>query len=515
MSELDSTKPYVLPEPNFAAYEAKKQWETYWTQKGQPWRTEPEIGAERQKYLEVQRRVEFYAAQCIYPFKDVELSRADVEWLLATHNGGCGPVFWNEDQSTHRGLDLRGAILRNVDLQDLPLAYLHGGIDLNIRWDATEEHRNAAAIHLEGAKLNGTHLEEANLIETHLENAHLWNTHLEKAQLNDANFHGATLWVTHLEGANLCRAKFLTDLHHVSLDNASINGANLEGSSIKVSSLVGATLRGSNLKGAEILASSLESADISGAELENTDLSRLNLEGVNLEQTYLGKAHLRRASFDHNTNFEGARFSDEKGIGPQVGDVHWGDVDLTVVEWSVVKMLKDEDDALNPTAYDGARKDRNTRMKEYQVAVRAYRQLAVVLRNQGLNEDAARFAYRAQLMQRKVYKYQGKNWQFLGSFFLDLLSGYGYIWKRSLLAYLIVILVFATAYFFIGLKLGPVLSPLGSLVFSMTSFHGRGFFPGGISLDDPLTVVAAIEAFVGLLIEVTFIATLTQRLFGK
>ena len=56
---------------------------------------------------------------------------------------------------------------------------------------------------------------------------------------------------------------------------------------------------------------------------------------------------------------------------------------------------------------------------------------------------------------------------------------------------------------------------LGSVVFSMTSFHGRGFFPGGITLDDPLTVLAAFEAFVGLLIEVTFIATLTQRLFGK
>jgi len=41
----------------------------------------------------------------------------------------------------------------------------------------------------------------------------------------------------------------------------------------------------------------------------------------------------------------------------------------------------------------------------------------------------------------------------------------------------------------------------------MTSFHGRGFFPGGIQLDDPLTVLAALEAFVGPLIEVTFIAT--------
>jgi hypothetical protein len=63
--------------------------------------------------------------------------------------------------------------------------------------------------------------------------------------------------------------------------------------------------------------------------------------------------------------------------------------------------------------------------------------------------------------------------------------------------------------------LGPVLSPLSSIVFTMTSFHGRGFFPGGIGLNDPLTVFAALEAFMGLLIEVSFIATVTQRLFGK
>ena len=47
------------------------------------------------------------------------------------------------------------------------------------------------------------------------------------------------------------------------------------------------------------------------------------------------------------------------------------------------------------------------------------------------------------------------------------------------------------------------------------SFHGRGFFPGGIALDHPLTVLAAFEALVGLLIEFTCIAALTQRLFGK
>jgi hypothetical protein len=57
---------------------------------------------------------------------------------------------------------------------------------------------------------------------------------------------------------------------------------------------------------------------------------------------------------------------------------------------------------------------------------------------------------------------------------------------------------------------------LEAVVFSMTSFHGRGFSPGqNITLGNPLAVLAAAEAFVGLLIEVTFIATFTQRIFGK
>lgn len=90
----------------------------------------------------------------------------------------------------------------------------------------------------------------------------------------------------------------------------------------------------------------------------------------------------------------------------------------------------------------------------------------------------------------------------------------GFALGSLFLAYLIVILAFATTYFILGCTVGPALSPLGSVVFSMTSFHGRGFFPGGITLDDPLTVLASLEAFIGLLIEVTFIATLTRHLFG-
>ncbi len=75
---------------------------------------------------------------------------------------------------------------------------------------------------------------------------------------------------------------------------------------------------------------------------------------------------------------------------------------------------------------------------------------------------------------------------------------------------------FAIAYYLLGPVAKLSLSPLDAIIFSLTSFHGRGFSPReNIGLSNPLTILAAIEAFVGLIIEVTLIATLAQRFFGK
>jgi len=98
--------------------------------------------------------------------------------------------------------------------------------------------------------------------------------------------------------------------------------------------------------------------------------------------------------------------------------------------------------------------------------------------------------------------------------FLDILAGYGYKTWRSFLAYLIVITSFAIAYFIIG----HVPAVPDAVVFSLTSFHGRGVFPGlgnATSLHHPVVVLAAIEAVVGLFIGISFIATFMQWFFGK
>ena len=66
-------------------------------------------------------------------------------------------------------------------------------------------------------------------------------------------------------------------------------------------------------------------------------------------------------------------------------------------------------------------------------------------------------------------------------------------------------------YYFAGHNLGW----MESFVISMSAFHGRGFFPGTFSPGDPIALVGAFEALIGLIIEITLIVTLTQRLFSK
>src|SRR5215467_12249519 len=102
-----------------------------------------------------------------------------------------------------------------------------------------------------------------------------------------------------------------------------------------------------------------------------------------------------------------------------------------------------------------------------------------------------------------------------GSFLFDLIAGYGYRPLRSLIAYVFIIYLFAGAYLINAQFAAPHLTWDESLVLSISSFHGRGFFSSGISLGDTLARLAAGEAIIGLLIEITFIATFTQRFFAR
>lgn len=495
----------TLPRP---APDDREEWKKYWTTQGQPWRTEPEIDEEQQKYLAARRAIQPDIEQGIYPVKDIKLNRADVEWLLATHENGRGPVDWNiEGQKGRRGIDVRGADLRQANLYGLPLACMNGGLT-NEEWlEATEEQREMAAVHLEGAHLDRASLERANLVGAHLEGAGLSGAHLE----GDDFFNGAVLSYAHLEWANLIRANlrratlFMAHLEGADLISARCEEANLNGAHLEGANLLNANLQGTRLRNAH-----LNSKDVSPTDLERVRKWRPSWRTQDFPAT-LPSTNLWLVSFDAATQLDGIVLGDEKLGWVSLADIRWGGANLAVVDWTALKVLGDE---------QKARKLKGRQLRGYRTAVRAYRQLASVLHDQGLSEEADRFVYRAQLLQRVILRRQRKFLKYLGSWLLWLIAGYGYRPLRSLLLYLILICGFATAYFFLGPTVGVPLSPLGAIVFSITSFHGRGFFPGGspghsITLDDPLTVVAASEAVLGLLIEISFIATFTQRFFSR
>jgi uncharacterized protein YjbI with pentapeptide repeats len=448
----EQTQEHVQP-PRRPAPDDHDAWRAYWKEQGQPWRTEPEIDLKRQEELSKHRAIVPDVEKGIYPFKGMRLSRADVEWLLATHESGRGPVDWSdESQGSRNGLDLRGTDMRHIDLQQLPLTRLRCGLTHDEQLWATEAQCAMARAHMENVFLNGAQLQGANL----------HNVLLAKSQLVGCQLECADLSFADLQEANLMQGQF----------------------------------KQAHLKGAR-----LQEASLYKAQLEETKLYEAKLNGANLGDVKL---------------------STQSQMGPLLADAQWTEVNLARVDWSQGKILGDEQLA-RQRKINGTSKTKVQRLSEYESAVRANRQFTVALQTQGLNEYASHFAYRAQVLQRRVFWFQMLQSEaklrqrgralgaWLFSWFLFLLAGYGYKPGRSFLAYLLMIGTFMAFY----LLLNPHLAWYEAIVVSMTAFHGRGFSPSTFSPGDPLSIASAVEAFVGLIIEVTFIATLTRRFFGQ
>lgn len=502
-----------------------EEWRAHWQAKDFPWRTEAEISSERQEELKLRLQIVPDVEQGRYPFKELELSRADVEWLVAKY----------DDALNYKGkkLDLRGAKLCNVDLSELPLTGMLGGIGWYQGMLATSAQREAAAIHLEKADLTGAHLEEADLSYAYLEEAILKKAHLEKAILVDihlkgANLEEACLVEAMLAGACLDEAQLIradlkkafctamhaenalfwyADLERADFWKAHLNEADFYHANLKRSNLFEAYFRGAKLDGAH-----LEDATLFSVYMEHSDLSNAHLERTDLHSAHLECACLNGAFFDSGTQLYGASLGNETLGYVSLADVRWGDLNLTVLNWSEIPMLGDERYA-RFLKQNGNNKQ--GQVEAYETAVRANRQLAVALENQGLNEDAARFALRACNLQRQLYWKRRNFLRYFGSAMLALLAGYGYRMWHILVAYLFIVSLCAVAYFVTGMHYEPHLTLLEAVLISITAFHGRVFSEPFLQPGEPQLWVTAFEAVAGLVIEGVFIAMLTQKFFGK
>jgi len=415
-----------------------------------------------------------------------------------------------------------------------------------------------SALHLEGAILSEAHLEDAfldsatlegtDLREAHLEGASLVCTVLTRADLSGAQLERANLTSAHLQEAALTDAW----LQEAILERAQLQKASLDSAMLWKAQLNWAQVQEADLSFAILREASLIYAHLRKASLYNTYLWKASLRNTYLQETILKRAKLEEAdldgaTLDSKTTLAGAfiladgdarpllaRMFRRPRYGPALGDLHWGDFDLvqlTQMEgWEALRRLGDERH-LSWRSNAGAHRD----------AVRAYRQVAQRLRDQGYSDIADRLTDRAQVLQRKLYfRLMLEDWdwrrpwrllrlpgdlvRWLFSGFLALLAGYGYHPGRSVFWYLATITGFTVLYMQatqgwipFGLPAPSQLAPLPwyeSLILSVSSFHGRGFFQPLESLGDPVAALAAIEAVLGLLIEISFIATFTQRFFG-
>ena len=342
---------------------------------------------------------------------------------------------------------------------------------------------------------------------------HLSSLHLEGVNLGGAQLQGAYLGQAQLQGADLSWVQLQrADLTWAQLQRAILTWAQLEGAILGQAQLQGAILSGAQLEGANLRAAQLEGAYLGQAQLQGADLGNATLDG----KTTLANATILAPNDERPLL---ARLFRRPRYGPALGDLHWGNFDLVqltqLIGWEDLRRLADERDL-------GWREISYT----HRNAVRAYRQVAQRLRDQGFSDIADRLADRSQVLQRKLlFRLMLEDWRhpwrlpgdlvrWLFSWFLALLAGYGYHPGRSVFWYLATIVGFAFAYYQLGPAAGHAFQPDGAVVFSLTSFHGRGFFPGGLDVESIVTKLAAIEAVIGLLIEISFIATFTQRFFG-
>jgi uncharacterized protein YjbI with pentapeptide repeats len=443
------------------------------------------------------------------PFAGQSLTGAEVFWLavqvLAGPQENTAAAERRLQQATASpllrvsldlsGVDLRGAVLSG--------AHLEGAILGRVR--------------LGGATLAVAHLEGAYLGDADLSGTFLDRACLERCYLGNAHLSGASLWAANLQGASLYAADLRDAIvHYADLRDTDLRSAHLDRADLSEVRLQGANLTQASLRGASLYEAQLEGAVLSKADLLETDLRRTAFDNF----SRLNGAHLDRAVIDQSSFIE---------------------TNLAVIDWPELKRLGDETLArqrrLRLLHYDlsgrrqykpGRRKAARIRMEDYRTAARAYRSLSVALRNQGLSRTANRFHYRAEVMSRRSAYFEGVAalmspriflvpflvGAWLISLTLSAVAGYGvyHVW-RLFLTYLAVIGTFAGLYYVFGQQDHPTMTVINAVVLSLTSFHGRGLQPP-VQLTDTISIYAAIEAVLGLVVEALFIGSLTRRITG-
>lgn len=285
------------------------------------------------------------------------------------------------------------------------------------------------------------------------------------------------------------------DFRGIYIRGVDLSKAELLGTNFSDAHLEGTILSNSDLRGAIFTRANLSKANLRAATLRWADFRNADLREASLQD-----ADLRRSQFDGNTKLTSIIINSSTLLA----DVLWNGAMLTRLDWESIAYLGDE---------KLARQSKGEKRKvDYREAVRAYQGISIVLSSQGMDREASRYRLREKKIERKLLFLEGKRIEGSLSWLSDVFAGYGERTVKPFSAYFLVIVLYGLAYYLLGSFEQYSFTPLASLVFSITSFHGRGFFPNAtLTLDNPITVLAATEAIVGLLIELILIGTFSRR----
>ena len=414
---------------------------------------------------------------CPFAGDKIQLTRADIEWLLDTlgEDGGPfkGPIDWDQTEQRNRtGLDLRGARLNKLDLSDLPLA----GAQLQFAEliYATLERTDLSGAHLWGASLNHAHMARVRLYQARLFNVEMYRTDLTNAYLVEASLSGASLSQSTLRGSILREA----DLGPIKTGTSRCEALRDELERLKGidPEIVG-----------DASTEDLKAADLSGSFLDSSTV---------LDDTILGDV--------------------DRGV--YLVDIRFGDVGLGGIEWSNVTILGEESEvrAIQHKHRILNRENRELLREKCEIAIRANRQLSVALENQGLLDEAIYFIHRTKDLQRLQYWLKCEFVTLFISGLLNALTGDGYRIRNLLGWYLITLLGFAEIYYFASRWFGSTpIDAWRALYMSLLAFHRLPFPATPWFAPQYMSTIGIIESILGVAIEAGLIAAFTFRLLGR
>jgi hypothetical protein len=273
---------------------------------------------------------------------------------------------------------------------------------------------------------------------------------------------------------------------------------------------------GQSLAGFELARAQLDGVNLTfpehaaGADLRYANLTRASLKGARLYRADFSGATLLKANLAE-ANLNAARFEDADLLGASLGGVHMEDT-----HWG--KALRQDREGYAAAA----RGDHDLAARNFREAEEVYRDLRIIAEAQGHRRIAGEFFYREMLMRHQRLPRFGM--ARIVSGFAHVLYGYGerpsYIMSCAL-AYLV---IFALAYFFIGVNdtgvveaFEPAKSFAQNLVafgdclyFSIVTFTTVGYgdvVPVGLA-----KAVSAIEALSGNFIMALFVVVFVRKL---